>query len=166
MASKYSRALMDSLPRDTNIGADRQEEIAIMKTAMQAEADFLMQAGYLAARYAALRAEKDVLDEASSVVQLKLDAIAQMVIDQYEAEGLTLLRLDDGQKVSIEYQPGAKVEDREKFRLWCIANGLERSLALHPSTTLSMVKERLLAGEPEPDGIVVTSRTTVKRYKA
>jgi hypothetical protein len=125
-----------------------------------------MQASYLAQRYAALRSEKEIVDETRSAIQLKIDAVAQMLIDQYETEGTTMLRLDSGQKVGLQYEPTAKVEDREKFRLWCIANGLERSLQLHSSTTISLVKERLLAGEPEPDGIVATARTTVKLWKA
>jgi hypothetical protein len=62
------------------------------------------------------------------------------------------LRLSDGTTIRIDREPYGKVIDREAFRKWCIVNGYETKLQLWPSTMNAIVKERLLAGEPEPDG--------------
>jgi hypothetical protein len=71
---------------------------------------------------------------------------------QYGASDNTV-KLQSGQSVSVQHEPTAKVEDPEKFRLWCIANGYENALRLWPSTTNAITKERLVAGKPEPDGV-------------
>jgi hypothetical protein len=67
------------------------------------------------------------------------------------------MKLDDGASVRVQYEPHATVVDREANRKWAIANGLENLLSLPWQTVNALTKESLLKGEPEPDGISVTS---------
>jgi hypothetical protein len=119
----------------------------------------------LTAMYVVIREEKEALEDQLSELQLRLKAYEQLIIDQFEQDGAYSIKLDTGVSVSVQVEPYAQVRDRDAFRLWCIANGLERSLALPWQTTNSLTKERLLAGDPEPDGVqaVVRNKIVLRR---
>lgn len=108
-----------------------------------------------------LRQIKDAIGDVESDVNLLIESYKQLIVEQFEAEGVTNIRLTSGGAVRVQAKPAARVTDREVFRLWCIANGLERSLALHPSTTSSLVCARLLEGQPPPDGVDAVVRDTL-----
>ena len=107
------------------------------------------------------------LDALQKEAQKKVTALEQLLQEsndmdepgwgEYGASPSTI-KLRDGGSLSVQWEPTGKVVDKEKFRLWCIANGLEKSLQLWPSTMNSMVKEKLEAGEPTPDGVEAHSR--------
>jgi len=115
--------------------------------------------------YQELRMIKDKIDEWGSNVQLLLDAYTELLVDQMEVEGTDGLRLETGGSISKWEEPYGTVKDKEAFRKWCIANGYEGQLQLWPATMAALVKERLIAGEPEPDGIEVFAKTIVRLYK-
>jgi hypothetical protein len=115
----------------------------------------------LADRYIVLRDLEEKLKEELSAVTLQLDAYEQMLADSQETNvggwgeyGVNekALRLPDGTTIRVDREPYGQVKDKEAFRVWCIANGYERQLQLWPSTMNAIVKERLLVGQPEPDG--------------
>lgn len=112
----------------------------------------------LAKLYANLRRQKDLHEEREKEINLRLEAVSQLLTESYEASNIHVVGLKDGASVSLQVEPHAVVKDKEAFRLWCIAQGLERSLALPWQTTNSLTKEHLLAGEPEPDGVEAHSR--------
>lgn len=115
----------------------------------------------IANAYRDMRQIKDAIRDVESGVNLLLEAYEQLIVEQYEIEGTTSLKFPDGGSVAVQSKPAAKVVDRDKFRVWCILNGLERSLALHPSTTSSLVAARLLEGYPPPDGVEAVCRDTI-----
>lgn len=119
-------------------------------------------AGEFARAYAELRKIADSLDSWKSDINLLLDAYTALMLEQFEIEGVSSLRLSNGQPVSTYAEPYAQVIDKEKFRLWCIAQGLERQMALHPSTTQKLTKDMLLAGDPEPDGVTTFAKTRIR----
>lgn len=128
----------------------------------------------LAALYAEMRKEKDELKEQLSVVELTVEALEQLLIASQEKGepgwGLyganeKTIRLPSGASIRTEAGIYAKVIDKEKFRLWCIANDYENQLQLWPSVMAAVTKERLLAGEPEPDGVEATGTTSLKFSK-
>lgn len=73
----------------------------------------------------------------------------------------TMIKLADGTKLQVQPEPYGQVKDKEAFRQWCIANGYERQMQLWPSTMNSICKERLVEGEPLPDGCEVFRRPRV-----
>jgi hypothetical protein len=124
----------------------------------------------LAQSYVALRARYDALKAQLSTLYLQVEAHEQRLAESQEARANgwgqygakdNMLRLPSGETVRIQPEPSGKVVDREAFRAWCIANGYERQLHLHSSTMQAIVKERLLHGEPEPDGTEVYAYTKV-----
>lgn len=117
---------------------------------------------------------KEGVEEILSRINLRIAAMEQLLSESYDREedgwGLyggspTTVRLPNGTSISVQPEPSAKVLDKEVFRLWCIRNGLEGSLQLHPSTAIALAKERLLAGEPDPDGMKTYSRVKVVMRK-
>jgi hypothetical protein len=160
MASRGKYAgIIDRLPRFLGTEPPYQEKVEAVKQAKLEEAGgTFLPASTLAKEYEDLRAEVAGIEEQLSEANLRLEACSQMLQTQFEVEGLTSLRLDSGQSVTVQYEPYAKVEDKEAFRQWCLRNGLETSLSLPWMTTNAITKERLLAYEPEPDGVVAQSK--------
>lgn len=162
---KYA-AVIDKLPKFLGNDPSYQEKViavkdAILDEALEQTGSRFVPASDLARLYEELRGEVAGLEEKLSEANLRLEAHSQLLQDQYEIEGLTSLRLADGGSVSLQYEPYAKVEDKEAFRQWCLHNGLEKSLALPWMSTNAITKERLLAGEPEPDGVSAQAKTKV-----
>ncbi len=123
-------------------------------------------ASNFAGAYADARSVLDAINEWKSSAQLLVDAYEGLMIDQMEEEGVTSLRLESGAGVSMYSEPYGQVVDKEKFRLWCVANGYEGSLQLWPSTMNAITKERTLAGDAPPDGVEVTAKMMVRLNKA
>jgi hypothetical protein len=151
-SGKYGK-IVETLPRYTTSDVSYQERVNQVKAKLVREGP--CSATELAQRYADLRREKAKLDEEESAINLQIEGVSQLLADAYEAEGITSLRLADGATVRVQPEPYAQVDDRETFRSWCIAQGLERLLILPFPTMNAITKERLLNGEPEPDGVRV-----------
>ena len=112
--------------------------------------------------YAELRYIRDQIKEWESNVNLLLDAYTTLMLEQFEVEGISSLKMDNGQPVATWLEPYAQVVDREALRLWCLKQGLERSMHIHPSTLTSLTKQMLLRGDPEPDGVRVYAKPKIR----
>lgn len=112
--------------------------------------------------YAELRKVADRLESWQSNINLLMDAYLDLMVEQLEVEGISSIRLANGQPVTTYPEPYAQVVDKEEFRLWCIKQGMERDMHLHWGKTNSMTKEMLLAGDPEPPGVTVYAKTRVR----
>ena len=115
----------------------------------------------LAKQIVAVRGEKDAIKNTLDAVNVRLTAYEQILTDQFEAAGITQVRLESGETISTQIKPYARVADKQAFRQWCLANGLEDALVLPWTTTNALVADRLIAGQPEPDGIDTYKQTTV-----
>lgn len=112
--------------------------------------------------YIEARKAKQTIATQLSTADTRVAAIEQLLADSLRngetgwgthGASPTTVRLESGDSISIQREPSAKVEDKEAFRKWCIANGYEGQLTLPSPTVSSIVKERLLSGEAEPDGV-------------
>lgn len=128
------------------------------------------EAEFLAVKYVERRQLKEEIDARLSEVNAEIAALEQLLAESQEqrAEGWgrygvkdNALRLADGSTIRVQQEPTGKVVDKEAFRQWCVANGYETKLQLWPSVMNAIVKERLLSGEPEPDGTEAYSYTKV-----
>lgn len=106
----------------------------------------------LHALYIAARKLDDSSERLFSQTSRILEAFEQMLVDQFEADDISNQKNRDGDAVRVEMTPHLVVNDKEKFRQWCVANGLESQLHLHWGTANALLKERLLAGMTEMDG--------------
>jgi hypothetical protein len=151
MASKYE-AVFQRLEKILNTEPKHQEKIDAVKKAMREEPSFELHASSLAAEYTNVRREKDGIEKTLSDCQVRLDAVFQMMCEQFEVEGTKAITLENGDNVRIQPKIYASVVDAEVFRLWCLEQGLERQMTLHPQTAKSLINQRLFEGDPEPPG--------------
>lgn len=152
MPSKYA-SVFARLTKVLGTDPKHQERVDAVKDAMRTDKGFTCQGAILASEYAALRREMDDINEQKSELQVHLDAVTQLMEDQFEVEGVSSLSLSNGDKVRVEPAIHPQVVDPEAFRLWCLQDpDLSRKMALHPSTTASLVKQMLLDGRAEPPG--------------
>lgn len=115
--------------------------------------------------WAELRALQGRVDGWSSSLGVLIEAYHGLMIDQFEVEGINGLTLANGAAIHSHPEPRIKINDKEKLRLWCIADGLEREMHINFQKLQSLVKKRLLAGDPEPDGVEAFSWTKVSLGK-
>lgn len=122
-----------------------------------------MNAGTVAKMYRDIRKVKNAMDEQEKTLNIIKAAYEQVLVDQYEAEGMTNLSLDDyiGGAVRYELQPHGAVKDKDANREWAMKSGLERSLSLPWQTINALTKQALLDGLDPPDGVEVTARVKV-----
>jgi hypothetical protein len=113
---------------------------------------------------------KEGLEDLRKEAQKKVTAYEQLLDESYDSDDPgwgqygaqpNTLKLQSGASVSIQKEPTGKVVNKDSFRLWCISNGLENSLQLWPTTMNSLVKERVLDGQPTPDGIEVYVKSKI-----
>ena len=105
-------------------------------------------------KYAHQRSQKKEVEKQLKVINQAIEALVTLIIPMYEEKGISSMKIaTTGQTVSVQEEPVGKILDRDQFREWCKANDLERSLVLPYQTMNALVKERLLNGDPEPDGI-------------
>jgi len=115
----------------------------------------------LAEYYATLKTEKKNFDEKKYELNLKLEAVAQMLALVYEGEGISSQTLRGVGAVRTQSEPYAHVADKEEYRQWCVENGFEQQMTLPWTTTNKTLKDLLLEGGTPPPGIEAYFRTTV-----
>lgn len=124
----------------------------------------------LAFEYAALCAEDARVKAHQEDVNVRFEAVTQLLTASQEAAepewgkygvAENALRLPTGDTLRVQPEPYGQVKDKEAFREWCLANGYERQLQLWPSTMNAVCKERLLEGQPLPDGCDVFIKTKI-----
>jgi hypothetical protein len=156
---KYSK-VVKNLPALDNNTPDRRAKLEDLKS-RSADTTPSQHASALVV----LRQQKSKIEKELSELQLNLDACSELLSETFEAAGITNMKLDTGHTVFLEMVPYAQVEDRAANLLWAEDNGFRSLLQLHFQTLNALTKEALLAGEPEPDGVSVRVRTTVKVRK-
>jgi hypothetical protein len=149
MASKYAHL---KLPRIVSTEPSKQTKVDYKINEFLVNLGIKPTSAILAAAYAEVRRRKNALKEQLSALEVEVEAIKQLLVEQFESEDMSSLKLGNGDAVRIQIEPYLVVEVPAKFRKWCVANGFEQSLQLPWSTANSMVKGLLLRGKPEPDG--------------
>jgi len=164
--------VIHSLPRtfaSTSDDAPSQDKVDAVKRAIIEEFQEehngrLPSAADLAREWADMRAAKDLIEENLRTINAQIAAVTQLMVNQYETEGIEKLHLETGEAPRVQYEPYFSVEDPDKFRRWCIANGYERSLTLPWQTRVSIGKDALLSEEGPgtiPDGLKAWNRPKI-----
>jgi hypothetical protein len=167
MASKYADVIKD-LPMLPPDDLSYQAKIDEIKAQIKSENVHVPES--LAREYQVVRTAKEDLAEQLSLIQMRLTAVEQLLIEAYDEDdpgfGLygaapNTIKMKNGASIAIQMEPTGKVEDKETFRRWCIENGLENSLQLWPTTMVAITKERLLNGLAAPDGVKAFTRPKI-----
>lgn len=166
---KYD-AVMGGLTNLPVTDLTRQSKITAIKDSILKLSDKAPKPSALGKEYARLRAEQERLETEQYDVGLRIEALTQMLIETHEADDSewgqygaadNALQLVTGGSIRVQKEPIGQVTDKEAFRKWCIKNGYETQLQLWPSTMNAIVKERLLTGDPGPDGTDIFLKTGV-----
>lgn len=166
IAAGLTRDLLDALrdvlgALDPRNGAQYQKEYAGLVTRAQREltrpglASIAGNSGRLAAEYVEARTRKKALDLEAAGESMRVSACEQLMWDAFESDGIESIRTADGAPVSVYDEVTVKVVDRAALNAWALANGLGPKMTLYASTVSSTTKEKLIAGEQQPDGVVV-----------
>src|SRR5512141_2633645 len=118
MASKYA-AVFARLKRVLGPDPKHQERVDVVKQAIVNEPTFLRHGSALALRYAEVRLKKDKIVKELSDCQVELDAVSQLMADQFEVESVTSVNFTGGGGVRVEPGIHPKIFDPEAFRQWC-----------------------------------------------
>lgn len=159
---KYTKVLA-GLPKFLGTEPAYQEKVDAVKKEILAKADAtFLPASALGKEYVDLRAEIDHIKGLLSDANLELEAVTQLMVDQFEVEGVSSLKLSNGQNIVTFPEPYISVSDKEACRLWAIKEGLERSMALPWPTLSAIAKDALLTGKPAPDGTTMFAKTKIR----
>ncbi len=159
---KYA-GVVEGLPAKRVEDMDRQDIINVIKGKLTSEGNTIAD---IAALYAQARRNYDKVQAEQSLRYLQIEAYQQMFTAAQEVQdgpwGMygvedNAIKLPDGSTIRVDEEPQGQVIDKEALRQWCIANGYEHKLQPHHKTMNSWVKERLLNGEPLPDGTEAVS---------
>lgn len=131
------------------------------------KAEFRQQIGdninLLGEEYDSIRAKKETLEEEIKELNVKIEALVQMVVERCESEGLTMVRLNSGTSLSLKDDPYSQVVDKDAFLDWIKKTNREALLSVHYQTMNSLVKEFLEEGQDPPPGIKVYIKTGLTR---
>jgi hypothetical protein len=103
--------------------------------------------------YAQARAEKARLKQLESAQQVIIEATQQELIEMMEGQEFTTVKLDGGVSISIKDDVYSSVKDKPAFMNWISENDMEDLLSVNYQTMNSLVKIRLIDGQPVPAGI-------------
>ena len=159
--SKYRKVLADRKAQ-VHLGTEPayQEKVEAIKRTLK-EGGLKLTASELAREVSKQRLRVQGIEDVLYDQNITLEALHQMLVGAYDDEDVGQLTLADGGSVRVQPEPYVKVEDKAALRKWCIANGLEESLALPWQTLANVTKELLLDGQTEPTGTSVWIKNKV-----
>lgn len=154
---KYDH-IINKLPRWGGQEPEYEVKVTAVKRAMLDEDPELRKASAIAEKYVEMRMEADAYDALMKEFNLRRAAIEALLEEAYEVEGTKSLGLLGGETIRVQYEPHAVTQNKVETRLWAIAHGYEDSLVLPWQTLNKITKDELLAGNPEPDGVVAHAK--------
>jgi hypothetical protein len=122
--------------------------------------------GGIGEMYGKTRAAKEAIEEELSGCNLSLAALEQMLMEQFDAQNIDMIRLEDGSSVSRKDDVYTSVEDRSQFLAWIDETGKRDLLSVHYQTMNSLAKQMLEAGQNLPPGIKAFFRSGFSFRKA
>lgn len=105
---------------------------------------------------------KEELETQISELNVKIEALNQMLVDELEDEGITKFTLPEGLTTYQEQRVYVAIQDKEKFYEWIDANGLDDLYTVHSSTASALVKERLENGQELPPGAAAFLKASIR----
>jgi multidrug efflux pump subunit AcrB len=148
------------LPKYTDSDASYVERVRMARDRIVTDSDKMTPAS-LARHYRELRDTKDIMTAELSSLEVELEAVAQLMTQHFEEEGLTQVKTDR-ELISVYAEPYSSVEDPEALRQWCVSEGLERRMTLPWVTVNSITKQRLEDGLPAPDGVRIYAKDRIR----
>lgn len=115
----------------------------------------------LTSNFKEARKKKKALENGVKELNVELEALAQLLIALLEDQNLTKAVVNGVGMISVNDEPYASMQDREKLLAW-INDGHEELLAVNWQQLNSQVKEALIAGLEIPPGVKVFIKSGVR----
>lgn len=117
----------------------------------------------IAKRFNADYLAKKELQEEIKKLNLSLEASTQLIVERFEEDDVTSMKLTDGTHVFLNDKPYCSVVDQDKLFAWIKKGKRTELLGVKTSTLNSMVRDNLLDGKTLPPGIDVFMKTDLSR---
>jgi hypothetical protein len=122
----------------------------------------------LIARFAKVRAEKDELKERTQELNVALEALGQLLLEQFETHDLTSVRTNEGKLLYGQVEPHVAVTDREQLETYLDAHAdLQYLYRVNWQGLNVLVKELLEQGRdaevPPGTGIFLKSGIRIRK---
>jgi hypothetical protein len=147
-----------------SVKPDRQQKVDALKAQIILDGEVKKRGADLAFEWLNIREEEDVLKGQLKEVSLRKEAVAQILAEQYDAEGTSSLTIAGIGVVRVDPEPYASVQDPEALREWCLKQAaLSLKMKLSWPTVNALVKERALMRAGPPPGVNVFMRNKLVR---
>jgi len=117
----------------------------------------------LAAFFASNKAAKDALEKQVSEINLRLEALSQLLCDALEEQSMEKVTLSSGATGYIQDTPYPTVKDRVALYEWGEKEFGKKAwremLTMNYNTLKAITSERLIGGKPAPNGVEVFLKT-------
>jgi len=140
------------LPRMIGVKPSMAAKVEAVKQEIIADPEFQRHANTLSQTYAEVRREAEAKAEELAEIRIRLAAVMQLMIDQFEVEDTSSVAHSDGTVIRVQPEPHLVVVDKALFRLSCIGNGLQDLMTLPWGTANRLMKDRALEGFEPLDG--------------
>lgn len=149
------------LPRMIGVKPSLLDKVDALKRQIVEDKDFQRHAGSISQTYAEIRREAEDKADELAEVKLRLTAVMQLMIEQYEVESTSVIAHSNGDKIQIHPEPHLIVTDKSRFRLACKEAGLESLMSLPWATANKLMKERALEGLNAYEGGALYMRSKI-----
>lgn len=113
-----------------------------------------------------LKLRKIEISDEEKEINMKIEALSQLLVEWMEREEIESVRLDSGGVLTQTLSPYPRVVDEEQLLAWLREEHPTERLKLPWAVLERIVRERLEEGHPLPDGVEVFLKNSVKLYNA
>lgn len=139
-----------------------QRKVEEMRNRYQAQHGDLLTSSELARIFNSVRQIKKKLEEEISTVNIELEVLSQLLVENFEASGLSKIQLTTGETCYTQTEPYSSVSDQQALLAFIKKQKMQNLLTLQWQTMNSLNKERLTAGKSPLPGTEVFLKTAVR----
>jgi hypothetical protein len=121
-----------------------------------------LEATALVEMFSLARQKKKSFEAEVSEVNIELEALSQLLVENFEASGLAKLQLATGETCYTQTEPYSSVQDQAALLAEIKKQKMQSMLTLAWGTMNALNKERLVAGKPPLPGTQVFLKTSVR----
>lgn len=121
-----------------------------------------LEAPELARMFKQEKLNKKNLEEKVSLVNVEIEALSQLLVQNFEENGLQKITLEDGKTCYMQIEPYSSVSDQSILLAEIKKQKMQALLTLAWGTINAINKERLLAGKPPLPGTKVFLKTSIR----
>jgi hypothetical protein len=140
-----------------------QQEPSFQQKVDEAKSEYLaLEPSDLARTFSSVKQRKKSFEDLISIANIELEALSQMLVENFEVTGLSKFQLSTGETCYQQTEPYSSVMDQEALLAWVKKEKMQALLSLAWATMNALNKERLVAGKAPLPGTAVFLKTSVR----